>query len=409
MANKVFILGGYQTDFSRNITREGLALYDLFHEVLNTGLAQTQLNAEEIQVGHVGNFVSELYTGQAHLGGFFAHVDLGFLGMPAARHEAACASGSIAILAAMADIEAGRYDAACVLGIEVMRNVKGDQAAEYLRPAAWADKEAMDTALVWPNLFSRLVEEYDQRYGIDAAHLAAISAKNFANGRKNPNAQARIWQFNATSFTANDEHNPLVFGRLRKQDCGQISDGAAVIFLANEEKARAYARRMDVSLESIPYIKGWGHRTAMMLLEDKLAASQNQEYIFPQVKHTFDDAFRRAQLPGMAAIDGLETHDCFNITEYMAIDHSGLTPAGQAYRAIEDGTVYLGGKLPINASGGLIGLGHPVGATGVRMLLDCYKQVTANAGDYQINGAKTMMAFNVGGSATTCCSFIVGK
>ena len=107
-------------------------------------------------------------------------------------------------------------------------------------------------------------------------------------------------------------------------------------------------------------------------------------------------------------LDGLEVHDCFSITEYMVIDHSGLTAPGKSWQAIEDGRITLDGDFPINASGGLIGLGHPVGATGIRMLLDCFKQVTGRAGGYQIKGAENMATFNLGGSTTTCASFIVG-
>ena len=107
-------------------------------------------------------------------------------------------------------------------------------------------------------------------------------------------------------------------------------------------------------------------------------------------------------------LDGLETHDCFTITEYMAIDHAGLTPPGQSWQAIEDGRFTMDGDFPINPSGGLIGLGHPVGATGVRMLNDVARQVTGRAGPCQVKGAENMQTFNVGGSATTCASFVVG-
>jgi acetyl-CoA C-acetyltransferase len=93
----------------------------------------------------------------------------------------------------------------------------------------------------------------------------------------------------------------------------------------------------------------------------------------------------------------------------MAIDHFGVTKPGESWKAIESGDIEMGGRIPINASGGLIGLGHPVGTTGVRMLLDSYKQVTGNAGDYQIEGASTVATLNIGGSATTTVSFVIGK
>jgi acetyl-CoA C-acetyltransferase len=106
-------------------------------------------------------------------------------------------------------------------------------------------------------------------------------------------------------------------------------------------------------------------------------------------------------------LDGIETHDCFTTTEYMAIDHYGLTAPGESWKAIEEGVIARNGSTPINPSGGLIGLGHPVGATGVRMMLDCAKQVTGKAGDYQVDGAKKFGMLNIGGSTTTVASFVV--
>ncbi len=180
------------------------------------GLENAQLEAGDIEVGHVGNFVSDMFTGQAHLGGYFGHVDKAFSGMPAARHEAACASGSLAILAAMSDIESGRYQTACVTGIELMRNVPGQIAAQNLGAAAWVGKEAEDATYFWPAMFSDLCEVYEERFGLDYQHLAAISKNNFANGRRNPNAQTRQWDFNEDSFKQDDEANPVIEGWMRK-------------------------------------------------------------------------------------------------------------------------------------------------------------------------------------------------
>jgi acetyl-CoA C-acetyltransferase len=136
--------------------------------------------------------------------------------------------------------------------------------------------------------------------------------------------------------------------------------------------------------------------------------SADQPLLFPHAKATMDDARQRAGLAELSDLDGLETHDCFTITEYMALDHSGLTAPGESWKAIEEDRISRDGDFPVNASGGLIGLGHPVGATGVRMVLDCSRQVTGRAGACQIDGAENMITFNVGGSTTTCASFVVG-
>ena len=131
--------------------------------------------------------------------------------------------------------------------------------------------------------------------------------------------------------------------------------------------------------------------------------------MFPHVRGTITDAFKRAGKGGVDDIDGIETHDCFTSTEYMAIDHFGITEPGESWKAVEEGDIEMSGRIPVNASGGLIGLGHPVGATGVRMVLDSFKQVTGNAGDYQIEGANDVATLNIGGSATTTVSFIIGR
>lgn len=404
----VYVLGGYQTDFATNWSRNGLGIFDMLKAAVEGGLAAAKIEPREIEVAHVGNFAGELFCGQGQLGGMFATLDPAFASLPASRHEAACASGSIAVLAAAAEIEAERYDLACVLGVEEMRNVPGEQAAAYLGAAAWKGREALEARFPWPYMFSQIGDEYEQRYGLRYEHLARIAQINFANAKCNPNAQTRNWKFTNQSFAQDDENNPPIEGRLRKQDCGQITDGAAVVFLASARYAAEYARRNGLELDAIPVIKGWGHRTAPMLLDDKLKASRNQPYVFPHVRQTIQDAFRRAGLPGVEALDGIETHDCFTTTEYMAIDHFGITAPGESWKAVENGDIEREGRIPINPSGGLIGAGHPVGATGVRMLLDAYKQVSGQAGDYQLEGAKNIATLNIGGSATTCVSFIVG-
>jgi acetyl-CoA C-acetyltransferase len=409
MAERVYLLGGYQTDFSQNWARNGVEIFDGFHDTVKAAFDTVGLDPEEVEVAHIGNFAAELFCHQGHLGGFFAALHPAFSGLPASRHEAACASGSIAALSAAADIEAGRYGLAAVIGIEQMRNVPGEQAADYIgAPAMWAGHECQDVTFPWPHMFSELAKEYDSRYGLKQEHLAAIGKINFANAKRNPNSQTRKWVFTEESFMEDDEANPVIEGRMRKQDCGQITDGAACVFLASAEKASEFAKRRGLALDDIPSIKGWGHRTAPISYQQKIDESRDAEYVFPHVRGTITDAFSRAGMSGVDDVDGIETHDCFTSTEYMAIDHFGITAPGESWKAIESGEIEMGGNTPINASGGLIGLGHPVGATGVRMLLDSHKQVTGNAGDYQIEGAKDVMTLNIGGSATTTVSFIVG-
>lgn len=324
----VYVLGGYQSDFARHWTREGRSLFDLFAETLREGLAVTGLEPEQLEVGHVGNFVADLFTGQAHLGGFFGHVDPALTNLPASRHEAACASGSMALLSAMAELEAGRHGLACVLGIELMRNVPGAEGARNLGAAAWVGQEFTETDFVWPCAFNQLLEEYDQRYGIDEAHLSAISALNFRNAKANPKAQTRRWTLDESKFARDDdENNAPVAGRIRRHDCGQITDGAAVVFLANEDKAKAYAEAQGCSLADLPRIKGWAHVNAPLRYDTKVELSRGQPHVFPHIRQLFEDCLRRAQMTSVEDVSGLEVHDCFNITEVHDPRPHGCSPA----------------------------------------------------------------------------------
>ena len=196
------------------------------------------------------------------------------------------------------------------------------------------------------------------------------------------------------------ETNPLVGGRLAVSDCSQVTDGAAVVVLASEK----YIKEHGINK---PVVKGYGHRVAPIRFDAKIKEGADSEYILPWTRQACLDAYRRSNLT-VDDIDVFETHDCFTSSEYAAISAFGLTPPGKEYEAIETGLISFNGDKPINPSGGLIGCGHPVGATGVRMFLDLYKQVSGTAGGYQVKGAKNAMMLNIGGSATTNYVFIVG-
>jgi acetyl-CoA C-acetyltransferase len=408
MAAPVYVLGGYQTDFARNWAKENKHIVAMLREAVTGGLEVTGLEPKDVEVAHVGNFAAELYCMQGHLGAFLIDVDPAFSGMPTSRHEAACASGSIAILAASAEIEAGRYDCALVVGVEQMKTVDPKTGGDYLGTAAWYEIEAKGVDFPFPKLFGRLGDEYDKRFGLKDEHLAHIAAVNYSNAKRNPLAQTRNWYMTEEHARSTDKFNAVIGGRIKVSDCSQVTDGAVSLFLASETAAAAYAKRRGIKLESLPRLLGWGHHTAPIEFGAKVAESRDNPYVLPHTRQAILDAFQRAGLADVWGVDGIETHDCFTTSEYMAIDHYGITKPGESWKAVEDGTIELGGKMPINASGGLIGCGHPVGATGVRQVLDAFKQVTGGAGDYQIEGAKKVATLNIGGSGTTSVSFIVG-
>lgn len=265
----------------------------------------------------------------------------------------------------------------------------GDTATRYLGAAAWIGHEGDGVKFMWPFMFSDIADEYDRRYGLDDAYLRAIAELNFANARKNPNAQTRDWQVPDLAVA---EANPVIEGRLHRFDCSQVTDGGAGVVLVSDEYLRAHP-----DVRPVARILGWGHRTVGLGLRQKLDRSAESPYVLPHLRTTVQDAFDRAGVT-LDDVDGFEVHDCFTPSEYLAIDHIGLTPPGQWWQAVDGGDIGIGGRLPINPSGGLIGGGHPVGATGVRMLVDAARQVSDSAGDYQVDGARTFGTLNIGGS-----------
>jgi acetyl-CoA C-acetyltransferase len=398
------ILGGYQSDFARNLAREGRGMADLVEEVASHTLARARVAPEQIESVHVGNAFGQLYTGQGHLGAMPATVVPGLWGTPSMRHEAACASGSIATLSAMAEIEAGRYDCVLVLGVEQEKTMPGAQAARVQAAAAFVGVETDVEGAIWPAMFEQVAAEYERRFGLDEAHLRALGELNLGNARSNPNAQTRGWKLGPESFAANDEANPVVAGRLRRNDCCQLTDGGAGIVLASQRWLREHGREGEGSR-----ITGWGHQTVGLPIAPKLERSRGQDFVMPHVRKAITDAWARAGIAGAEDLDLIETHDCMTPSEYMAIDHFGITKPGKSWQAIEGGELARGGRIPMNPSGGLIGGGHPVGATGIRMLVDAASQVCGEAGEMQVEGARRAATLNIGGSTATTVSFIVER
>ncbi|MBQ3705636.1 MAG: thiolase domain-containing protein [Clostridia bacterium] len=413
--SEVYILGGAQTDFERNWKKEGKGIAALLKEAMADGLAGAgldfddirKLNGENRVACFVGNFLAEKYTDQGHLGAFLTEVDPAFYGVPSARYEAACASSSVALDAAATKIRAGEYDLCLVVGWELMKTVDSRTGGDYLGRAAYYEKEARGMEMPFPKLFGRLADETLRKYPrleekryMDA--LAAISCLNYGNARRNPLAQTRKWFMSMAQASARGtETNPLVGGRLAVSDCSQITDGAAVVALASGSFLR------ERGITGKPLVKGFGHRVAPFRFDRKMADAEHGPYLLPWTRQTALDAYERSGLT-VSDMDVFEIHDCFTSSEYALLSAIGLAEPGREYEAVESGMISFRGTKPVNPSGGLIGCGHPVGASGARMFLDLYRQVTGTAGDYQVPKARNGLMLNLGGTATTNYVFIVG-
>jgi acetyl-CoA C-acetyltransferase len=205
----VYVLGGSQTDFSTKWARAAEhPLLALLGAASHGALENADVRPSEVQTAHVANFIAESAVHQSHLGAMLPMLDPAWSALPTSRHEAACASGSVAVLAAAAELEAGRYDVALVVGVELMRDLGDVDASQLLGAAAWTAGEPFDKALPWPDLFDRIGATVKQRYGLDRGHLTRIAELNRNNAKNNPLAQSRSWELTPEMIAADNAANP---------------------------------------------------------------------------------------------------------------------------------------------------------------------------------------------------------
>lgn len=302
--------------------------------------------------------------------------------VPATRLENACATGSAALYAAMDFIEAGRGRVALVVGAEKMTARSTEDTGDILLNASYRKEEA-NLPGGFAGVFSRIATAYFERHGDHGEALARIAAKNHANALDNPYAQIRKDLGFAFCNTVS-EKNPYVAAPLRRTDCSPISDGAAALVLADAETAAGLRRAI-------------GFR-ARRHVNDFLPLSRRDPIAFEGAAR----AWREALADAGATLDDLslvETHDCFTIAELIEYEAIGLAPRGHGVRALREGWVQKGGRLPVNPSGGLKAKGHPVGATGVSLHVMACLQLAGEAGAMQVPDATLAGVFNMGGAA----------
>ncbi|WP_296478857.1 thiolase domain-containing protein, partial [Roseinatronobacter sp.] len=302
----------------------------------------------------------------------------------ATRFENACATGSAALHGAMDFIESGRGRIALVVGAEKMTATPTAEVGDILLSASYRAEEA-DVEGGFAGLFGQIAQGYFQRHGDRSEELAMIAAKNHANGMANPYAHMRK-DFGVAYCNTVSEKNPRVAGPLRRTDCSLVSDGAAVLVLADAETAATMQRAI-------------GFRTRVQA-NDIMALSRRDVLEFRGARMAWAKALEQAGLT-LDDLSLVETHDCFTIAEMLEYEAMGLAEAGQGHRVIRDGVTHKTGRLPVNPSGGLKSKGHPIGATGVSMHVMAAMQLMNEAGDMQIEGAKLAGVFNMGGAAVT--------
>ena len=300
--SRVHILGGAQTDFARNWSREGKGAVALLREVLDDGLTAAGVTDGDIRALNgagrvacfVGNFCAEQYVRQGHLGALLTEASPLFYGVPAARYEAACASGSVALDAAMTKIRAGDADLCIVIGWELMKTVDSAVCGDILGFAALQEEESEGVPYPFPRLFGRLADELVRRYRLPEEifldDLARIAAGNYAAARSNPLAQTRKWFMDyGEARTRGTAGNGYVSGLLAVSDCSQITDGAALVVLASD--AYVASHRLSAPV----YVKGYGHRMAPLRFDAKMAESASSPFLLPWTRQAALDAYRRGR------------------------------------------------------------------------------------------------------------------
>jgi acetyl-CoA C-acetyltransferase len=410
MNEPVYILGAGRTDFKRNLKKEGKALRDVIIEAGQKAIAEAKIDPAEIQAAAVGNFNAGQFTKQLHLGAFIPEIDEKLHGIPTMHTEAACASGALSVLLGAQWIMGGFHDAVLVVGAEQQKTMSSRDGSDVLGAAADFDVERPEYGdFMFPKLFGRIAQIYIDKYGASPNDLAAVAYKNYAHAALNPLAQMREANLTYDCASQVSEKNPSVAPPLRVSDCSQITDGAAAVVLVSGK----YLDKHGIDKSKVPRLLGFGHTTDYLALEKKDAPT------FSTARKAAEKAFAMANLKPRD-MNGAEVHDCFSITEIVAYEILGLAEPGKGAELAKSGATalpqvrgeHVSGKIdfeiPVNAGGGLIGDGHPVGATGVRQVVDAYQQLTDQAGAHQIPGAKKFLTFNMGGSLTTSVAMIWG-
>ncbi|MEQ1612108.1 MAG: acetyl-CoA acetyltransferase [Hyphomicrobiaceae bacterium] len=353
----------------------------LMARVSGEALAHAGVGTEQVD----GIYVGVMNNGFSKQGFEAAQVALGLPALsqvPAMRLENACATGSSALYAALDFIESGRGRVALVVGAEKMTAKTVAETSDILLSASYR-KEESNIDGGFAGVFGRIAADYFQRYGDRSQELAHIAAKNHKNGVANPYAQMRR-DFGYDFCNTVSDKNPYVAAPLRRTDCSLISDGAAAIVVADEETAASLQR-------SIAF-------RARVQANDILPLSRRDPTAFDGARRAWSKARETAGVT-LDDLSFVETHDCFTVAELIEYEAMGLAKPGEGYRVVRDGTAEKGGKLPINASGGLKSKGHPIGATGVSMHIMACLQLMNEANDMQVKDAKLGGVFNMGGAA----------
>ena len=393
-------LGTGRPEFNPRKPRPGLDHY--IREAGRGALAQIA-DPALIDEGVIGNFMAARFNHQGHLGSLMTIVDPALEYKPALRVEGACASGGLALASGLKSVLSGMADTVLVMGVEVQNTVKAIYCADYLAGAGWYDGERKDGhTYFFPGKFSDRAGAYSAKVGPEKARQAFAHWYRNAveNARLNPDAQERFNAAQDLVALGLTKPNPKGFtDHLNLYDCSKVSDGAAAIVVCSEEGYK----RMGLKREDVVEIAGYGQMAANLTAPP------------PDLTEMTTCRMAAAQAQAMAGtgiqdMGVCEVHDCFTVSGVLLTEALGMAGNGEGADAVLEGLTRRDGRFPTNTGGGLVGYGHPTGATGVRMAVDLWRQLTGKAGTYQVDVKKDHgIMVSMGGNDKTVVSLVLKR
>ena len=408
--SRAVVAGVGMTRFGKHMDT---GLKALGREALLAALADAGVAKEALEAAYVGNAMAGLVTGQECIRGQVVLRSAGIGAIPVINVENACASGSTALHQAVAMVDAGVHDVVLALGVEklyhadkkrsfaaigsavdteeIAKIIEGLKKGAEAQGATQASGGAGEKRSMFMDIYAAVARNHMHKYGTTARQFAAVAAKNAHNGSLNPKAQFRE-ELSVDEVLA----APMIAEPLTRPMCSPIGDGAAAAVVVSERKARELGIRQPVYVDACVLRSGWDH-------------GADEE---GTVERCVREAYEKAGI-GPEDLDVIECHDASAPAELMYYEELGLCKPGEGGALIDAGATQLGGRIPVNPSGGLLRKGHPVGATGLAQITELVEQLRGQSGARQVEGAKVGLAQNGGGNigtdAAAMCVTIVSR
>jgi len=382
---QVAVIGAGMTRFGKHQDR---SMKDLAREAVENALRAAGIEKEAIEAAAVGNAVAGLITGQECIRGQVVLREMGIGGIPVINTENACASSSTAFHLAWLYVASGMYDTVLAVGMEKLFHpdkkktfnaigsvIDLELADEFARQMSGEQATgAGESRSVFMDYYANLARAHMARHGTTREQFARVAAKNHTNGSLNPHAQFQTPRTVEDILAA-----PLIAEPLTRMMCSPIGDGAAAVVVTTAEKARQLTAKPVYVRASI------------------VASSQQHAADEPGiVTNAAQKAYTMAGI-GPEEVRVVEVHDATAPAELIVYEELGLCRVGEGGKMIDDGVTKLGGRVPVNPSGGLLAKGHPVGATGVAQISEIFWQLRGEAGKRQVPGARVGLTENGGG------------